>query len=249
MPTRVVDGLAFVGPSLFGPTRLYDALAEDMDRAGIDAAVVIASRPPDYHLPPANDAVAALQAEHPGQVIGLARIDANRPDAGEETRRCVQALGLRGVFLHPREEVFAVNDPKVDRVLDVCAELEAAVVVAAGHPWVSEALQVAELAARYPDTRIVMTNGGQLNISGLGQLDALLALRACPNLCVQTSGVYRQDFLEGVVRDLGATRVMFAAGGPQFDPAYEILRVRLAEISDADKDMLLGGTAARVFSL
>lgn len=248
MPARTVDALALVGPSLFGPAQSYAELAERMDRAGIDLTVVAPARPVDYHLAPANDVVVALQSEHPDRVSGLVRVDPNRPDAAEETRRGL-GRGLRGVFLHPREEVYAVNDQRVDPVLQVCAAHAAPVVIAAGQPWLSEALQVAELASRHPRVRIVMTNGGQLNISGLGQIDALAALRTCPNVLVATNGVYRQDFLEGVVREHGADRMVFASASPQFDPVYEVLRIRLADVDDTARTALLGGTAAALFSL
>jgi predicted TIM-barrel fold metal-dependent hydrolase len=247
MPTTV-DALALVGPSLFGPGQTAGELLDRMDRAAVDVTVVAAARPPEYALPPANDAVAALQSAHDDRLAGLVRVDPNRPDAAEEVRRGLER-GLHGVFLHPREEVFAINDPRVDAVLEVCAARPVPVVVAAGYPFVSEALQVAELAARHPDVPVLMTNGGQLNISGLGQVDALTALRTCPNVLVATNGVYRQDFIEGVVRDVGVDRVVFASAGPQFDPSYEVLRVRLAALADADRAALLGGTATRLFSL
>lgn len=243
-----VDALTLVGPSLFGRSQSSTQLIERMNGAGIDASVVATARPRDYSLPPGNDAVLALQGAHGDRIAGLARVDPNQTDAAEEARRGLDG-GLRGVFLHPREEVFAINDPRVDAVLDVCAELGAPVVVAAGHPWVSEALQVAELATRHPDVPILMTNGGQLNISGLGQIDALTALSTCPNVLVATNGVYRQDFIEGVVRDFGVDRVLFASAAPQFDPSYEVLRVRLADVGEADRAALLGGTATRLFSL
>lgn len=249
MTTPVVDGLALVGTSLFGPAQSYDELRSRLDAASIDVAVITAARPVDYHLAPANDTIGALQDSNRAQVLGLGRIDANRPDAADETRRCLDSLGLRGIFLHPREEVFAVNAPHVDAVLDVCASHAAPVIVASGYPWVSEALQVAELAARHPVVPIAMTHGGQQNISGLGQVDALLALRSCPNIVVQTNGVYRQDFIEGVVKEFGSHRVMFSSASPHFDVAYEILRVRLAALPDADKAAVLGGTAAHFFSL
>jgi uncharacterized protein len=249
MTVPVIDGLAFVGPSLFGAGQSQDQLLARMASVGVDRTVTVPARPPEYDLAPANESVAAFQAAHPDRIVGLARIDPNRSQAAAETRRCLSEFGLRGVFLHPHEEVFAAGDTRLDAVLEVCAEAGAPVVIASGYPFVSEALQVAELAARYPGTPLVMTNGGQLNISGLGQLDALLALEQCPNLVVQTNGVYRQDFIEGVARRFGAKRVMFAGGGPQFDVGYELLRAQLADLDESDRAALLGGTATRVFAL
>ncbi len=234
---------------MFGPGQSYDELRRRLDENAVDAAVVAAARPVDYHLGPANDEISRLQEADAVRVVGLGRVDANRADAADETQRCLETLALRGIFLHPHEEVFPVNAPRVDAVLEVCAERGAPVVVAAGYPWVSEALQIAELAARHPTVPITMTHGGQQNISGLGQMDALLALRKCQNLLVQTNGVYRQDSIEGVVREFGSGRVMFASASPHFDVGYEVLRVRLAEFSEADKAQVLGGTAGRVFCL
>jgi len=121
-------------------------------------------------------------------------------------------------------------------------------VVATGYPWVSEGLQVGELARRHPWTTFVATNGAQINISGLGQQDATIALAECPNLLVQTSGVYREDFLEGVVERFGAGRLLYASAFPRFDPRLELLRVRWApNLGDEAKAAVLGGNAAALF--
>src|SRR5262249_13051165 len=98
-------------------------------------------------------------------------------------------------------------------------------------------------------TTFVATNGGQINISGLGQEDAFLALEACPNLLVQTSGVYREDFLEGVVERFGAERLLYASAYPQFEPRLELLRVRWAPtFGEQVQTAILGGNAERLLS-
>jgi uncharacterized protein len=63
----------------------------------------------------------------------------------------------------------------------------------------------------------MMTHGGQINIGGLGQRDAWLALSTCPNLYMQTSGVYREDFIEEVIEGIGAGRVVFGSRAPLMD--------------------------------
>jgi len=123
------------------------------------------------------------------------------------------------------------------------------VIVAAGYPFLSEALQLGALARRFPDVVFVATNGIQLNISGLGQTDAELALAGADNLLLQTAGVYREDFIEGVVRRFGARRVLYASSYPLLDPRLEIRRVQWAAFSEADSGALLGGNAATVFGL
>lgn len=248
MTPPVVDSLSFIGPSLFGPDRSAAELLAQMDACGIDAAAVAPSRPPGYDLGPANEWIAGAAAASAGRLLGLARVDPNQAGAAGHTERAFAQLGLRGLFLHPREEVFVVDAPSLDPILEVCATFARPCIVAAGYPWVSEALQVAELARRHPGVAIVMTNGGQFNISGLGQLDAELALDAQPNLSIQTSGVYRQDFIERAIARVGAHRVLFASASPLFEPAYELLRVRHAELADeSDRAAILGANALALF--
>ena len=243
-----VDSLTFVGESLFGRAASADELVAQLDATGIERAVVCPLKPRSYRLEEANETVARAVARRPDRLVGYARVDPNLgDDARAELDRATGELGLRGLFLHPWEETFRIHDPRVDALIDGFA---LPVIVAAGYPWVSEALQVGELASRHPGLTVVATNGAQINISGLGQTDAQLALAENPNLVVQTTGVYREDFLEGVVARLGAERLLYASGFPFFDPRLEVLRVRWApNLDDRERDLVLGGNARRLLGL
>ncbi len=240
-----VDSLTFAGESLFGHRATADELVRMLDETEIERAVVCPFRPPGYRLEAANDAVAEAVARHPDRLVGFARVDPHLGDAATaELERATGGLGLRGLLLHPWEETFRIHDARVDELL---AGFELPVLVAAGYPWLSEGLQVGELARRHPQIRFVATNGGQINISGLGQTDAELALAANGNLSLQTTGVYREDFLEGVVSRFGAERLLYASGYPLFDARLEVLRVRWApNLDEGARELVLGGSAARL---
>lgn len=230
----IVDSLAFPG----------DGLIEALDAAGIERAIVCPPRARGHGYDVENDRVADAVRAQPDRLLGFARVDPLAPGARAELERA-RGLGLRGLFLHPWEDAFRITDPAVDELVG-----ELPLIVAAGFPWVSEGLQVGELARRHPGTPIVATNGAQINISGLGQQDAELALEASPNLFIQTTGVYREDFIEGVVSRFGAGRVLFASGFPRFDPRLEILRVRWApHLDEQARAAILGGNAASLFGL
>ena len=230
----IVDSLTF----------LHDGLVPALDAAGIERAVVCPPRARGHGYEVENDRVAELAGAHPDRLVGFARVDPLAPDAAAELERA-RNLGLRGLFLHPWEDAFRITDPAVDALIGGLP-----VIVAAGFPWVSEGLQVGELARRHPETTIVATNGAQINISGLGQKDAELALEASSNLFIQTTGVYREDFIEGVVSRFGARRVLFASGFPRFDPRLELLRVRWApNLDEQAKAAILAGNAVKLFGL
>jgi len=222
----IVDSLTFAD----------DGLLAALDDCAIERAIVCPPRARGHGYDVENDRVAALVAAHPDRLVGFARVDPLAPGAASHVEEA------RGIFLHPWEDAFRITDPAVDAIVDGLP-----VIVATGYPFVSEALQVAEVARRHPETTFIATNGGQINISGLGQEDAFLALEMCPNLFVQTSGVYREDFLEGVVERLGAERLLFASAFPQFDPRLELLRVRWApKLGDDAQGAILGGNATRL---
>jgi predicted TIM-barrel fold metal-dependent hydrolase len=245
----IVDALTFLGPSLHGRGVTVDELLAAFDGAGIDRAVAVPAKPREYHLGPANDAVAAAVRAHPDRLIGFARVDPNLgEDAVAELERCFGTLGLAGLFLHPWEETFRVSAAFVDAVVQVAREHRRPVIVAAGFPFLSEGLQVGELARRFPDVQIVATNGGQLNISGLGQTDVELALAANANLAVQTAGVYREDFLENVVARFGAGRLLFASAFPVYDPRLELRRGQWMHLPEDARAAVLGGNAERLLS-
>lgn len=247
----IVDSLTFLGESLFGHRASAGELLARMDELGIGKAVVCPLRPRGYHLGPANEAVADAVRAHPSRLVGFARVDPHLgDDAAGELESCVAELGLCGLFLHPWEETFRVSAPLVDPVLEAARRLRLPVIVAAGYPWLSEGLQVGELAGRFPEVTFVATNGAQINISGLGQTDAELAVEANPNLHLQTAGVYREDFLEGVAARFGAGRLLFASAFPLLEPRLEVLRVRWAPNLDEEaRAAILGGNAVRLLGL
>lgn len=240
-----VDSLTFVGESIFGVGATVEELLAQLDAAGIERAVVCPLKPRSYRLEEANETVAAAAERYPDRLVGFARVDPNLgDDACRELDRATNELGLRGLFLHPWEETFRVHDACVESLLE---DMTLPVIVAAGYPWVSEGLQVGELARRHTRLTVVATNGCQINISGLGQVDAELALAENPNLVVQTTGVYREDFIEGVAARFGAERVLFASGFPFFEPRLEVLRVRWApNLDEHDRALMLGGNAERL---
>ncbi len=245
----VIDAFTFLGDSLLGYRQSADELLARMDEADVDRAVACPVKPRGYHLEPQNDLVAEA-ARASGRLIPFARVDPRQGDAAvRELERAVRDLGARGLFLHPWEETFRVNSPLVDPIAGRAAELGVPLLVAAGYPWASEASQVGDLARRFPSLQIVMTHGGQINISGLGQFDAWLVLQQRPNLSFETSGVYRQDFIVEAVGAFGAGRVLFGSNAPRMELRLEIERVRGARLPDEAKALMLGGNAERLLGL
>jgi predicted TIM-barrel fold metal-dependent hydrolase len=245
----IIDGLRCVGVSRFGYRLSAGDAISELDAQGISAALAAPMHPVDGDLGAATAELARAVRDSAGRLNLLARVDPWDGElAVEQLTRAVTEENAKGVFLHPAEEHFRINDVRLRPIAEQANALGVPVVVATGFHCMSEPVQVDRFAQWCPDTAVVMTNGGQLNISGLAQFDAELALRS-DNVHIQTNGVYRDDFLERSVRSFGAERVLFASFAPVFDTAYERLRVEKIHLSDAERQLLLGGNARRLFGL
>lgn len=246
--SRLVDGLVFVGPSLFGRDGSGRSLLAAMRAAGVAACVIAPNKPPGYEFAPLNDWVLELASTSPEQFLPVCRVDPwqGTRAAAEVDRAC--RAGARGVLLHPWEECFSVTDEVAADVVGRAGAHGVPVLVPGGFPWVAEALQLAALATRFPDVVLLVGNGAQLNMSGLAGGDVERALDTCPNLAVQTSGVYRQDFLEATIGRIGPERVVYASCWPVFDLQLEAERARRTRFPSVGAERLvLGGNVQRWF--
>lgn len=244
----MIDALVLLGENRFGPSIAIQEGLRLADRLGLAAMVAAPARPLDYHLGPANTALAAEARRSDGRIVALGRIDPTDGDrAVAEARRCVDELGCAGLFLHPGEESYPVR--RAAPVLAAVRGRNVPLVVATGFFGQSEPLQVAELAATAPDVPVVLTTGGQINISGLSMVDAWLALTSTPNLHVTTNGEYRQDFIERLAGELDPARVLYASFAPTFDAAFEIARIRSARLDGPARRAIEHDNAARLFRI
>jgi uncharacterized protein len=246
----LIDAHAHLGRSLFGVGQSVDDLLASMAKSGIVQSVVVPLKPSGYHLGPENDRIAAAVRAHPDRLLGFVRVDPwQGGDALHELRRGLDDLGLAGLYLHPFEEQFAANDEIVFPLVAALRERRLPLLLAGGYPRYSHPSQIGDLARQFPDVTIIATHGGQLNISGLLLADAGRMLRANPNVIMETSGIYREDFIEDTVAELGPERVVFGSNAPYMDQTFESTRVRLAHLDEAAKAAIGHENILRILGL
>ena len=243
----IVDGLTILGTSINGYRLKAEGLLASMNSNGIDKSVVVPVQPKSYRLEPQNEAIAVTQLRYPDRFIGFCRIDPRQgEEAVTELRRCVLQLGLKGLLLHPMEEGYTITEDHVVRLVKEAGSLGVPVIVAAGYPWVAHALQIRSVAEQAEEATIIMSHGGQINISGLAQADAFLAMETCSNLYIGTNGVYRQDFLEECIEAFGPERVLFTSMSPVFHQGFELDRVNSVKMEESARPSVLGGNIIRI---
>lgn len=221
-----------------------------MTALGIDRSVIVAPKPPAYRFEPENRLLAALAAAEPGRLTAFCRVDPWQRDAAvAEAAHCLGELGMAGLFLHPWEEQFPANHPLVDAVVAVAAEAGRPVTIAGGHVRFGLADQLADLIRRWPGVPFLVTSGGQINVSGVALGDARRLFLECPNAYLETSGIYRLDFIEDMAAELGAGRIVFGSDSPRYDQELELRRVQWAHRPDVERALMAGGNTARLLRL
>ncbi len=242
-----IDAHAYVGDSLFGQSRTPQTLLREMDRLDIERAVLCPHLPPKYDLSLANRAVAAAVRDHPQRFYGWVRVDPWQGSCAlAELKRGIEEYGLNGLLLHPYEELFQISEHIVDLLLEYAQQKGLPVMIESGYALLSHPLDVAELAGRFPQVRIIATHGLQMDDAGFALTDADLAMRECPNIVMESSGMYAPDNMLAVVDKLGLERLLFGSHSPWMDLEFEVERIQRLALDDRQKAAVFGGNILRV---
>ncbi|HZW31289.1 MAG TPA: amidohydrolase family protein [Isosphaeraceae bacterium] len=177
----------------------------------------------------------------PGRVLGYCYVNPGYTrEAVEEIRRCVRDQGFIGVKLYNE---YRCTEPVVFPLIELAIELGVPILHHAGHfhyvspeqPRISDGGHLAELAGRYPEAKLICAH-----VCGGGDWEwTIKALRNAPSVFLDTSGSVPDDgVVELAARTLGVSRLLF---GCDMSMTASMGRIRAAELSEADKQKVLGG--------
>ena len=102
-------------------------------------------------------------------------------------------------------------------------------------PGASTPAELAKVAAKFPEQKFICAHAGGEWQRGIR------AVQDSPNILVETSGFdATAGFIEMAVRELGAERIVFGSHLPSRSLGTELSKVIAADISEADKRLVLG---------
>lgn len=170
-----------------------------------------------------------------------------------EMERCLVRERLKGLG----EIEIAVNarDKRMDPIMKKAEELD---VVVLQHSWdtsvigrkmkgggyQSDPSDIADLASRFPKTKIIMAHLTAAGYRGI------LDVQPFPNVYVDTSGSQPfSEIIEYAVKELGAERILFGSDVPGRDFSAQLARIYDARISSKEKKLILGLNAKKLLKL
>jgi hypothetical protein len=150
---------------------------------------------------------------------------------------------MRGVRLFPRTHQFQLASWVVGELCEWCNERRLPLFV-----WHVELEwgSVQTLAAAFPRMTIVIESQWQKILYHNRDLFSLL--KACPNVCLESSNFIGQDNVSVFVRSFGAERLVWGSFLPVNDPYASIGMVLDADITEGDKRLIAGGNIRRLIA-
>jgi uncharacterized protein len=253
----IVDAHTHLGnvPTFYIPDSGPTAMLALMDHLGIDVAVQMHHSGLMECFEEGYEASAALYAAS-GRRLPYA-LTYNPRYAAESLDLVRRSLGEPGgvaVKIHPGQHQVFPEDPSYEPVWQLAAERGVPIIT---HSWALSDYNPTQrfatpehfehYVARYPQVNLVLGHaGGRYE----GHLAAVNLARRYPNVYLDLSGdVYGYGLIEWLVSQAGADRVVFGSDGIWMDARTTIGRVLDADISTADKALILGENACRLFKL
>lgn len=233
-----------------------EALLEEMDRTGIDLAVVraLAWRDPE-RCRTHNRYLADLVRRHPDRFLAIGILPPPRDVAPRDAvREMIEELGLTGIELIPSWQGYKLDDALVEPALAEAERLGVPAAVEVDHITRSpdradtahSALVVAE---RHPAVKMIVAHlGGLLCLYGLND-DVRPKLA---NMMFVTSVPRTPRWVWYAVDAIGPRQIAFGSDFPfnvSSTQSHLIGEIEALPLAAADRSLVLGGNAARFLGL
>jgi hypothetical protein len=238
----VIDSHCHLGAG-FRKRVSVDDLLREMDRAGVEMAVVTTV---DEFIAVSNregnDEVLRAVRSHRDRLRGLAAVNPWFREQGvRELKRCLEA-GLSGLKLNSHLQGFVLSDPIVHPLVETCRAFGVPLYAHTGTPIVAEPFQLAELARTFPDVPMVLGHMGYTDF----WYDAVPAALQSENIYLETSLIDIMS-IRTALDKVGAGRILFGSDFPESDLALELEKMSLLDMTAEDRARVLGGNAERLF--
>jgi predicted TIM-barrel fold metal-dependent hydrolase len=235
-----------------------DELLATMDATGIDRSICFGWPFADAsHCAEVNDHLIGVQRHHPDRLTCFATVSPARGGAVAELRRCAD-LGLRGAGeLNADAQDFELSSPALDEVAAACTDLGIPLVLhcsePVGHDYPGKGTatpgKVAAFALRHPELQLVCAHlgGGLPFYAHMPEVAEL-----CRRLMFDTAAgpfLFAPTAYRAVIDLCGADRLLFGSDHPLLPARRYIDAFAQAEFTTAERDLVMGGNAARLLGL
>lgn len=244
---------AKLGPWPYRQVKGLHAILDDMDRYGIERAVISSLEAVWYlRSQDGNETLARRIKTHGDRFIAFAVI---RPNVGlpqEDLAHCIQDLGMKGMVLYPNYHRFTLSDPALHPLMAQAAAHSIPVCVQVGledprrqfYREIIHPLPVKEIGAfarAYPAVNIIALGCrfGEPEQAGDPLPD---------NFYFDTSNYEKMGEIKFAVKRFGAAKILFGTSVPLFNPLANVMKLQRAEITEEERRNIASDNARRLLA-
>ncbi len=220
-----------------------DQLVRMADRAGIDKMLVTDLTALMTDMFEGNELMRKFARQHPDRIIPYFTVSSARfgKRVIEDLERYVNDYGFRALKIYSVPPLYKMCDPYMYPVLEKAAQYKLPVLA---HSTAEECEQVSRVV---PEVIVI---NAHTNGSPQGQGDwhrSIAAAKAYANIYLDTTtSSFDNNMIETAVAEVGADRILYGSDMPLLCPILQVAKVRQAEITEAEKDLILGGNIQRL---
>jgi len=248
----IIDLSAYFGIWPHWPIKAttWESITAIMDKEGIDQAVIASTRSIFTSCRDGNREASQLVHDANGRFQAFAVINPVREDEACDLLTKAHQDGMKGFRLFPQHHQYHLDDdPVLNSVLALGQDLGMALVIPIRMilHWGLPQLDVREIntvAKNFPKLNIIISgvNYGEFR-------EALAVMRRYENVGFETSCMQMVNGIEILVNKVGAERVYLGTGLPLMYPKPGIYKILKAQIGERERELILGGNAARLLSI
>ena len=235
------------------PRQPWDGTAQALVRsgraAGISHFVVFSVATNPHQVSSINRFISRSVQESGGAMTGLGAMHPDSDDFARDLEE-LQALGLKGVKLHPDIQHFNADDPRCMEICRLCEEAGLPVCIHAGDRryGYSNPDRLVKLSRAFPALKLIAAHLGGWSLWE----EASQRLADYPNVLVDcSSSLYwlRPETARGIIRSYGAERVLFGTDYPFWPQDLEIRDLLALDLTEAEYENIFWRNAARLYGL
>jgi uncharacterized protein len=141
-----------------------EEMLEAMDQYGITQAWISSVSGLVRDFKGNNDKLYQFTRLAPERFALFCTVNPNFPEYSvDEIKRCSEILGCKGLKLHPWLQSFSTTFKIVGDIVETCIQYDLPILFHDGTPPYSDSLQVAWLAEKYPEAKIILGHSGLLD--------------------------------------------------------------------------------------
>jgi predicted TIM-barrel fold metal-dependent hydrolase len=230
-----------------------DELIAQMDRNGVDKAVIWLKPPYNKNIDPENRAIYDAVQRYPDRLLGFgwANPQLGHDHARDTIKQCFEDYGLRGLKFNGAQDYYVIDDPQTMPLIEYAASFGKPLAFHIGadfyentHPY-----RLGHIASLLPDTHFIMIHMGGARLPALTR-SAIETAQQYANITLIGSAVPYKAILQAI-QALGSDRVCFGSDTP-----FRLMHVCLAayralmrDLPADDQANVLGGNIARLLDL